>query len=57
MNYSNSLVETNKGISRQSLESEAVKVGKMKDNTKIVDKKSFSNFHTMIGDFRCVLQI
>ena len=57
MNYSKSLAETKKGISRQSLEGEAVNEGKMQDNTKIVDKKSFSNFHTMIGDFRCVLQI
>ena len=57
MNYSNSLAETKKGISRQNIEKEAVKDVRVKDNTKIVDKKSFSNFHTMIGDFRCVLRI
>jgi hypothetical protein len=57
MNYFNKLAETKKGISRQSIESEAVKERTIKDNTKIVDKKSLSNFHTMIGDFRCVLRI
>ena len=57
MNYFNKLAETKKGISRQSIESEAVKERTIKDNTKIVDKKPLSNFHTMIGDFRCVLRI
>ena len=48
MNYSKSLVATKKVISRQSIESEALKEGKMKDNTKIFDKKSISNFHKNI---------
>lgn len=41
MKYSNSLVETKKGISRQSLASEVVKEGRQIDFTKKVDKNAF----------------